>query len=69
MIYMVINMLQVKVFDEEHEDDLSDAINDFMNHENIKVCDIKFSTATCMGEEEQIYCFSALLIYMNTKPD
>ena len=62
-------MVQVKVFDEEHEDDLTEAINDFIENEDIKVCDIKFSTATCMVEEEQIYCFSALLIYMdmNTK--
>lgn len=59
-------MVQVKVFDEEHEDDLTEAINDFIAKDDIKVCDIKFATSTCMGEEEQIYCFSALLIYMDT---
>ena len=57
-------MLQVKVFDEEHEEDLSDAINQFLeDHETLKLYDIKFSTAFGMVEDEQIYCFSALLIY------
>lgn len=58
-------MLQVKVFDEEHEDDLSDALNSFLEeNEQINVVDIKFSSAMCRDEdEEQIYCFSALLIY------
>ena len=57
-------MVQVKVFDEEHEDDLSDVINEFIQENDpIEVIDIKFSTAICNGEDEQIYCFSALLIY------
>lgn len=57
-------MLQVKVFDEEHEDDLSEAINQFLlEHETLKLYDIKFSTAFGLLEDEQIYCFSALLIY------
>ncbi|MEG0469513.1 sporulation protein Cse60 [Amedibacillus sp. YH-ame10] len=57
-------MLAVKVFDEEHEDDLSDAINEFLrDNEDINVLDIKFSSAICEGEEEQTYCFSAMLIY------
>ena len=61
-------MIKVKVFDEDHEDDLSDAINDFLsNHPTIKVCDIRFSTSSCVVEDEQIYCFSALLIYMDNE--
>lgn len=57
-------MLQVKVFDEEHEDDLSEAINQFLGkYETLKLYDIKFSTAIGLLEDEQIYCFSALLIY------
>ena len=60
-------MVKVKVFDEDHEDDLSDAVNHFIsNHPTIKVCDIKFSTSTCFMNDEQIYCFSALLIYMDS---
>lgn len=57
-------MIQVKVFDEEHEDDLSERINAFLcESESVDVFDIKFSTATCFTGEEQIYCFSAMLIY------
>lgn len=57
-------MLQVKVFDEEHEDDLSEAINAFIaERETIEIIDIKFSTAAMMVDEEQIYCFSALVIF------
>lgn len=61
-------MLQVKVFDEEHEDDLSEAINDFLGQrETIEVIDIKFSTAVAIIENEQIYCFSAMVIYTDNE--
>lgn len=57
-------MIQVKVFDEEHEDDLTEAINEFLKEEDsIHIQDIKFSTAISESEDEQIYCFSALVIY------
>lgn len=57
-------MIQVKVFDEAHEDDLSEAINTFLvNHPNIDLFDIKYATAIGVDKEEQLYCFSAMLIY------
>ena len=57
-------MKQVKVFDEEHEDDLSDSINAFLaEQENIQIIDIHFSVAVCDCDDGQIYCFSALLLY------
>lgn len=57
-------MVQVKVFDEEHEDDLTEAINTFLKEEpDIHIQDIKFSSALSDSQEEQIYCFSALVIY------
>lgn len=56
-------MIQVKVFDEEHEDDLSDAINEFLMENGEGFIDIKFSTGVCESDEEQIYCFSAMVIY------
>lgn len=56
--------MKVKVFDEQHEDDLTDAIQTFLDQQtHIHIVDIKFSTACCIQEEEQIYCFSALLMY------
>ncbi len=54
--------MKVKCFDEQHEDDLTTAINDWLNQHPCKVMDIKFSTSAFYANEEQIYCFSALLL-------
>ena len=54
--------MKVKVFDECHEKDLEDAINRFISEEEPEIIDIKFSTAIAVSEE-QIYCFSALIVY------
>lgn len=57
-------MIQVKVFDEEDEDDLSDAINTFLEEkEDIQLLDVKFATTTYEDEEDVVFSFSALLIY------
>jgi hypothetical protein len=56
---------RVKLFDHEHEEDLEEEINRFLakiDESNIK--DIKFQVATTNNEnDEQIYCFSAMIIY------
>ena len=54
--------MKVKVFDEGHEKDLEDAINKFILDEAPEIIDIKFSSAVAISEE-QIYCFSALIVY------
>lgn len=54
--------MKVKVFDEGHEKDLEEAINKFILDEEPEIIDIKFSTAIAVSEE-QIYCFSALVVY------
>ena len=54
--------MKVKVFDESHEKDLENAINEFLEN-GIEVVDIKFSSAISVFSEEQIFCFSALVIY------
>ena len=57
-------MVQIKVFDEEHEDDLTEVVNArLQEHADIRLMDIKFSTAVSDFEEEQIYCFSAMVIF------
>ena len=58
---MVIK-LKVKVFDEECERDLETNVNDFLNSD-IDVLDIKYQVAVGINGEEQIYCFSAMIIY------
>ena len=52
----------VKVFDESHEKDLEASINDFLS-DNVELMDIKYSVAITAVGEEQIYCFTALLLY------
>ncbi len=55
--------MKVKLFDEGHEKDLENAINDFLNEEEVEVIDIKYQVALGIFSEEQIYCFSAMVIY------
>ena len=53
--------MKVKIFDESHEKDLENDINEFIN--DIELIDIKYNTAVSIFAEEQIYCFSALILY------
>lgn len=53
--------MNVKIFDEDHEEDLEIKINDFI--EDKEVIDIKYSVGVSVFSEEQIYCFSALIMY------
>lgn len=55
--------MQVKVFDESHEKDLEEDINDFLKEEDVEVIDIKFSVSNSIYSEEQLYCFSTLIMY------
>lgn len=54
--------MKVKLFDESHEKDLEESINNFLKEE-IEVIDIKFDVSASVFGEEQIYCFSALVMY------
>ena len=54
--------MKVKIFDFEDEKDLESAINDFLN-DNIEVIDIKYEVAISIYNEEQVYCFSAMIVY------
>ncbi len=54
--------MKVKVFDEENEKDLEESINSFLSND-IDVIDIKYQVALAINGEEQIYCFSAVVIY------
>ena len=56
--------MKIKIFDESHEKDLEEAINNFIKEkEKIEIIDIKYSVAASLYGEEQIYCFSALIMY------
>lgn len=60
-------MIQVKLFDHEHEKDLEDEMNKFLEElDDKKLLDIKYNVAALPEDdedEEQIYCFSAMIIY------
>ena len=58
-------MIQVKIFDEEHEGDLEVVINKFLSSKDYSIIiDIKYQVQTIVTKDnEQIYCYSAMVIY------
>lgn len=54
--------MKVKVFDESHEKDLEESVNNFLATID-DLIDIKFSVAVAAVGEDQIYCFTAMIIY------
>ena len=55
--------MKVKLFDEAHELDLEASINKFLDTLEGDIIDIKYQVALSISGEEQIYCFSAMIIY------
>lgn len=58
---IVGDCMKVKIFDEGHEVDLEVAVNNFIVDKEI--VDIKFNVSVGVNGEDQIYCFSALIMY------
>ena len=56
------DIVKVKIFDFEDEEDLEKEINEFLL-DDIEVMDIKYSVSSSIFGEEQIFCFSAMIIY------
>ncbi len=56
--------MKVKCFDEGHEHDLEEKINDFLSTLKGDIIDIKYAVAATMFGDEQVYCFSAMVIYV-----
>ena len=52
--------MRVKVFDCENEKDLEENVNNFLISK--EVVDIKYQLSVAVCGEEQIYCFSAMII-------
>ena len=55
--------MKVKLFDENHEKDLECKINEFLKDTDCDLVDIKYEVAISVFGEEQIYCFSAMIVY------
>ena len=61
-------MLKVKVFDCNDEMELTSKINSFIEEiskQDKEVIDIKFSTSVSINDNDQIFCFNALVMYDN----
>ena len=63
--FEVNTLIQVKIFDEEHERDLEKVVNDFLKSKDYAtIVDIKYQIQTIVTKDnEQIYCYSAMVIY------
>ena len=55
--------MKVKLFDEMHEKDLENCINSFLEEIGDNLVDIKYQVSIGINGEEQLYCFSAMIIY------
>lgn len=55
--------MKVKIFDLEDEKDLEDEINSFLSENTVNVIDIKYQVSVGVFSEEQVFCFSAMIIY------
>ena len=57
-------MIKVKMFDFEHELDLEEAINEYLeDFKESEIVDIKYQLAVMYDNKEQVYCYSAMIIY------
>ena len=57
--------MKVKIFDESHEKDLEIKVNSFLSTiKDKEIVDIKYQVSVGIFSEEQIYCFSALIMYI-----
>ena len=61
--YYIGDKMKVKIFDLEDEKDLENDINNFLNDLEGEVIDIKYQVSIGVFSEEQIFCFSAMIVY------
>ena len=59
---IMVILMKVKIFDEGHEKDLEESVNKFIEDRD-DIIDIKFQVAISIVGEEQLYCFSAMIVY------
>ena len=55
--------MKIKMFDLEDEKDLEKAVNEFLEETDKEIIDIKYQVSCSIFGEEQIFCFSAMVIY------
>lgn len=57
------DFMKVKIFDFEDEKDLEEEINSFLAELSGEVVDIKYQVSVGVFSEEQVFCFSAMIVY------
>lgn len=62
-ILVLVKNMKVKVFDAEDEKDLESDINNFLEDFEGEVIDIKYQVGVSIFSEEQVFCFSAMVVY------
>ena len=63
-LYIIFgDMMKVKLFDEEDEKDLENDINEFLDSLDGEVVDIKYQVSIGVFSEEQVFCFSGMIVY------
>ena len=63
-------ILKVKIFDEEHDKDLEDAINEFLEDMIASdLIDIKYQLSHFSDGPGQIFSYSAMIIYKEVEND
>lgn len=55
--------MKVKIFDEAHEADLEEKVNSYLSNLENELIEIKYQVSISISGEDQIYCFSAMIIY------
>lgn len=56
--------MKVKIFDFEDEKDLEEEINSFLEDLSGEVIDIKYQVSMGIFSDEQVFCFSAMIVYI-----
>lgn len=59
--------MKVKCFDENTEKELEAKINAFLETGNSDIIDIRYQVAIAVQGEDQLYCFSAMVVYSEKK--
>ncbi|MBE6146064.1 MAG: sporulation protein Cse60 [Firmicutes bacterium] len=57
--------MKVKIIDENHESDLESSVNEFLANCDGEIIDIKYQVSIGVFGEDQIYCFSAMIVYQD----
>lgn len=59
-----MDIFKVKLFDEDHEKDLEEVMNEFLaDIPEHRVKEIKYQVAVGNGKDGEVYCFSGMVVY------